>query len=187
LIDSAVLETSMDVLLSQDSSLAPTFFHANCGGQIADPEWVWNSSINGLCSFEDPFCRHTKQATWIKSIPLEKWTNHFSSTYDFPVHDSICFGLLTNFNQEQRRSFFIHPMFGIPLRDIRESFRLKSTFFSVALLEKNVILTGKGFGHGVGLCQEGAMNMAKKGYKANEILDFYFPNAELHTNWLTHE
>jgi stage II sporulation protein D len=64
---------------------------------------------------------------------------------------------------------------------------LKSTFFSVALLEKNVILTGKGFGHGVGLCQEGAMNMAKKGYKANEILDFYFPNAELHTNWLTHE
>jgi stage II sporulation protein D len=76
-------------------------------------------------------------------------------------------------------SFFIHPQFGIPLRDLREEFRLKSTYFSVKLIENNVVLTGKGFGHGVGLCQEGAMQMAKLGFTSEEILNFYYPNTTL--------
>ncbi|MFM7666605.1 MAG: stage II sporulation protein D, partial [Bacteroidota bacterium] len=67
----------------------------------------------------------------------------------------------------------------IPLRDIREEFRLKSTYFSVNLIENNVVLTGKGFGHGVGLCQEGAMQLAKLGFTTEEILNYYYPNSAL--------
>lgn len=178
-IDSAVNATSKIVLTYQDTSYAPTYFHANCGGQISDPEWVWNSSIGGLYTFEDPYCRHTKQATWTKSIPLARWKDYFKKTYDFPVEDTAYFNLLTNFSQDQRMSFFIHPQFGIPLRDLREEFRLKSTYFSVKLIENNVVLTGKGFGHGVGLCQEGAMQMAKLGFTSEEILNFYYPNTTL--------
>lgn len=178
-IDSAVNATSKIVLFYQDTSYAPTFFHANCGGQISDPEWVWNTSIGGLYTFEDPYCRHTKQATWTKSIPLTKWNEFFKKTYNFPIEDTAYVGLLTNFSQGQRMSFFIHPQFGIPLRDIREEFRLKSTYFSVKLVENNVILSGKGFGHGVGLCQEGAMQMAKLGFTSEEILNFYYPNTTL--------
>jgi len=44
---------------------------------------------------------------------------------------------------------------------------------------EEVILYGKGFGHGVGLCQEGAMQMAKKGYSYDQILRFYYPGAAL--------
>jgi stage II sporulation protein D len=42
-----------------------------------------------------------------------------------------------------------------------------------------VMLYGKGFGHGVGLCQEGAMQMAKKGYSFDQILQYYYPGASL--------
>jgi stage II sporulation protein D len=42
-----------------------------------------------------------------------------------------------------------------------------------------VMLYGKGFGHGVGLCQEGAMQMAKKGYTFDQILTYYYPGAIL--------
>jgi len=42
-----------------------------------------------------------------------------------------------------------------------------------------VVLEGKGFGHGVGVCQEGAMGMARNGFTANEILNFYFTGIKL--------
>ena len=38
---------------------------------------------------------------------------------------------------------------------------------------------GKGFGHGVGLCQEGAMKMAKSGYTYGQILHFYYKNVHM--------
>ena len=51
---------------------------------------------------------------------------------------------------------------------------LRSAFFSVYADGDSVILKGRGYGHGVGLCQEGAMAMAKGGKKYRQILDFYY-------------
>ena len=41
------------------------------------------------------------------------------------------------------------------------------------------ILEGKGWGHGVGLCQIGAAVMATKGYTYDQILQHYYPNSTL--------
>ena len=49
-------------------------------------------------------------------------------------------------------------------------------------VEKAFILHGSGWGHGVGLCQIGAAVMGAKGYKYDEILHHYYPNANL-TEW----
>ena len=38
---------------------------------------------------------------------------------------------------------------------------------------------GKGFGHGVGLCQWGAQGKAEKGWPAKQILEFYYPKAKI--------
>ena len=38
-----------------------------------------------------------------------------------------------------------------------------------------VILDGRGFGHGLGLSQEGAMEMAREGYSYKKIIRFYYP------------
>jgi len=55
----------------------------------------------------------------------------------------------------------------------------KSTFFSVADDGENVILKGKGYGHGVGLSQEGAIRMVELGYKSNEIIKFYYTDVDI--------
>ena len=68
---------------------------------------------------------------------------------------------------------------GIPLRDIRDKFELKSTFFSCYPDSLDVVVRGRGFGHGVGLCQEGAMKMARYGYNYLQIAQYYFPNAKI--------
>ena len=72
-------------------------------------------------------------------------------------------------------AFYHHPVLGIPLRDIRQQFKLKSTFFTNFLDGNEVLIRGKGYGHGVGLCQEGAMRMAKYNYNYIQIAIYYFP------------
>ncbi|MFZ4583227.1 MAG: amidase, partial [Paludibacter sp.] len=46
-------------------------------------------------------------------------------------------------------------------------------------IPQKFVLTGAGWGHGVGLCQIGAAVMGEKGYKYDEILMHYFRNSEL--------
>ena len=62
----------------------------------------------------------------------------------------------------------------MPLTTIRSDLNLRSTFFSVFVNGDSVILKGRGYGHGVGLCQEGAMEMASKGFSYRDIISFYY-------------
>ena len=60
----------------------------------------------------------------------------------------------------------------IPLRKMREDLKLRSTKFTVTHQDDQVILRGRGFGHGVGLCQEGAIRMAQLGFNYTDIITF---------------
>jgi len=179
LIDTAIRQTRGMVMFDAQNNLYPTFFHANCGGQICEPDHVWNEVLPDFKSFKDTFCVTTRQANWEKRIPKKDWTAYMVNKFDFPIWDSVSVYQLYHFQQKERQAFFIHPFYGIPLRDVREAFQLKSTFFSVGLDGDFVVLSGKGFGHGVGLCQEGAMNMSKKGFDFQQILGFYYPGMHL--------
>lgn len=176
MIDSAVQETKGKILIRNDGSYASTFFSANCGGQTCSPEYVWNEKIEGLSSFKDTFCIYTRQATWSKSIPLNDWMEFLVNNYKFPIDDSISMGLCIDFKQKNRQAFYLQPSFGIPLRDLREKFKLKSTYFNAKKEGDLMVLKGRGFGHGVGLCQEGAMKMARSHYSFDQIIGFYFPD-----------
>ena len=46
-------------------------------------------------------------------------------------------------------------------------------------LSENILIKTKGYGHGVGLSQYGANNMAKLGYRYDEILKYYYQNTEI--------
>ena len=59
---------------------------------------------------------------------------------------------------------------------------LYSSAFEVEKRGASFVLHGSGWGHGVGLCQIGAAVMGAQGYRFNEILHHYYPNAKL-TKW----
>lgn len=62
--------------------------------------------------------------------------------------------------------------------------RLKSTVFQVLAAGKDQwVLRGRGFGHGVGLCQWGAKTLGEQGKKAREILKFYYPDTVIARAW----
>jgi len=55
---------------------------------------------------------------------------------------------------------------------------LWSTLFDLSLSSNNIELFGKGFGHGVGLCQWGSIALSRKGWKYEDILYHYYPGTE---------
>ena len=65
------------------------------------------------------------------------------------------------------------------IRRLLSSSHLYSSAFEIEDSEASVVLNGKGWGHGVGLCQIGAANMALNGYSYQDILAFYYPGAIL--------
>ncbi len=76
---------------------------------------------------------------------------------------------------------------GKPLELSAESFRLavgaermRSTDCTIRVTQRHIVIeNGRGFGHGVGLCQWGAQGLAKHGRTAAEILRFYYPGSHL--------
>lgn len=67
----------------------------------------------------------------------------------------------------------------LEIRRILSESHLKSSAFEVEHKEDSIILHGRGWGHGVGLCQIGAAVMASKGYTYKEILEHYYPGTSL--------
>lgn len=65
------------------------------------------------------------------------------------------------------------------IRRLLSSSHLYSSAFEIEDLGDIIRLKGKGWGHGVGLCQIGAANMAASGYSYKDILSFYYPGSIL--------
>lgn len=62
---------------------------------------------------------------------------------------------------------------------VRQKLGLRSTDFEIEIVDNNVQITTKGYGHGVGMSQYGANGMAKDGYTYEEILKYYYQNTEI--------
>jgi len=67
----------------------------------------------------------------------------------------------------------------LPLKKIRLDLQLRSTFFNVKLEGNTIVLEGHGYGHGVGMSQEGAMKMANLNYTYDQIIKFYYTGVQI--------
>lgn len=171
ILNEAALETKGIVILDKDSTLIISAFSSNCGGETASSEDVWLSKQPYLKSVADPYCHFSKNAAWQKSFSDAEWVNYLmKSGYTNEAEDMSVF----NFIQKSRLADYKSGSFRMPLITMRTDLNLKSTFFSVYSAGDSIILKGRGYGHGVGLCQEGAMVMATKGFTYREIINFYY-------------
>ena len=164
-----------EVLVDMDGNLIETPFHSNSGGQTANSEDVWKAEISYLRSVKDTFSYGMKQSVWTKEISTDKWLNYFSKNHKLNINDENVRNELVNFEQNERKA----KIMGVPLTTIRKDWGLKSTFFSVSYYGDKVVLEGRGYGHGVGLSQEGAIRMVELGIDYKDILTHYYTNAKV--------
>lgn len=170
-IKKAVSETRGLVIIGKDSALIISAFHSNCGGETSSSEDVWLSELPYLKKVIDPYCLTSRNATWSKVISVHDWLIMLEKSGYKGITDDPS---LLSFYQKTRVPDYISGTFRMPLRDIRANLNLMSTFFSVIPRGDSLLLMGRGYGHGVGLCQEGAMVMAEKGFSFKQIIDFYY-------------
>lgn len=172
------IQSSGETLVDPMGAPIETPFHANSGGETANSEDVWRTALPYLRSVEDTFSFHMKQSDWVKTITLDRWVDYFAKKHKINTQDSSILDSLLHFSQEHRRV----RLLGVPLTRIRIDFQLKSTFFSVSVdsISNNVILHGHGYGHGVGLSQEGAIRMVELGITYDSILRHYYTGAVIH-------
>ncbi|MFL5762821.1 MAG: SpoIID/LytB domain-containing protein [Bacteroidia bacterium] len=179
-IRKSVDATKGQVVVDNDLNLITAAFHSNCGGETVASQDVWAVSTSYLKSVKDTFCLHQPHAHWKRAIPTEDWKAYLQLKHKYPVDDSLKFFDATSFTQGNGRAiFFTDKDLKIPLKTIRADFQLKSTYFSIEQQGESVIFEGRGYGHGVGLCQEGAMRMADLKYSYKEILNFYYHDVHL--------
>ncbi len=165
------------VLVDQDIELITAAFSSNCGGKTLNAEDVWSQSRSYLVSVPDTFCLVMPNSHWEKRIPKVQWYG-FLKERKFPLEDTTRNEANFYFPSEKNR-YFSDTTFSIKSSDVRSKFKLRSSFFTVQDEGEEMYLIGRGFGHGVGLCQEGAIRMAALGRTYRDILHYYYTDVHL--------
>lgn len=173
----AIIETSGLILADYNFRLITAAYHSNSGGQTQRASDVWLSDVDYLQSVVDPYSLHQSHAKWQDTISFEEWKSYLLKNgmkAVTKIPDEIIY-----IEQMRRKKYFILDKDSIRMTKIREDWGFKSAFFDMFPDGDNVLVWGKGFGHGIGMSQEGAMKMARDGFSYQDILRFYFYEVRL--------
>ena len=168
----AAYETKGFVVTDPDSVFITAAFHSDCGGETESAQNVWLIKKPYLKPIQDPYCQNQHNYRWERKVTLEKWKDYLLSN-GYKLKDDITPSSY-NFTQYKRKQYYKLGSDSTTFRKIRSDFGFPSAFFSIEAKEGNLEIHGRGYGHGVGLCQEGAMQMSKLGYNFREIIQFYY-------------
>ena len=179
-IVAAVSETRGLVVVDQNLDLIVAAFHSNSGGQTANSEDVCGGQSSYLRSIIDTFSTGLPNYSWERRMPADDWLSYLKLKHSFPVETDSGKNTALSFTQDTRKTHIEYKNIKVPLKNVRQDLHLRSTFFNVSPLGRDsVLLSGRGYGHGLGMCQEGAMLMARKGYTYLDILNYYYQNIQL--------
>jgi stage II sporulation protein D len=191
----AVEQTANLILLYKDSP-AVVYYHSTCGGYTESSQNVFTQEripyLSGIKDGSDSYCKISPRFEWKetfnKELVVERLKNYalldnvdynleevnIMSRFDSGRVDELEFEI----TDENRKSHSIIVR-GNEIRSVLRTADGKnilwSTMFDVSNERNNIVLIGNGFGHGVGLCQWGAIALSRMGWSYEEILEHYYP------------
>lgn len=177
IIMEASQKTKNLVLVDEEFQLIDALYHSNSGGQTLNSGDVWLVNLDYLKSVEDKYAQYGRNFFWEFRMPIEQWKKYLVSKGINNISNLTEEELLVL--QPIRKAYFHINNDSIKIADIRLDLGLRSSFFTMEYDEKEIIFHGKGYGHGVGLSQESAIEMAKNDYRHKKIIDFFFKNVHI--------
>ncbi|MBU1147256.1 MAG: SpoIID/LytB domain-containing protein [Candidatus Omnitrophica bacterium] len=170
---------TMGLILTYNGQIFPAYYHATCGGRTSDVISLWNIDVPALKGTTCNFCKDSPHYEWKKELKMdyieEKLNKKGITSIDVLKRDRA--GRILELVVKGK---------GSDLGLSGNKFRLqvgpnviRSANFEVEIKGRFVTFLGHGWGHGIGMCQWGAYGMARKGYKAEEILEYYYPGADI--------
>ncbi len=172
----STFKTAGDVIVDKNNKMISAAFHANSGGQTINSEDIWKIPTSYLKSVNDTFSLNMPNSKWEYKILQTNWFDYLSSRFNYPINDPDKKNYALTFKQDTRKVYFSDS---ILLSAIRYDLGLKSTWFSIEQQGAYLIFKGRGYGHGVGISQQGAIRMAQLGYNYLDIIKFYYKDVEV--------
>ncbi|MFH0754321.1 MAG: SpoIID/LytB domain-containing protein [Candidatus Omnitrophota bacterium] len=180
-----VRRTSGEVLMFK-GMIFPTFFHANSGGVTEDASELWDVNIPPLKGgIKSPFSVNSPHYNWHRNFRLKDIQDSLNAR-------GFKLGLIENIQVAERNNSGRVKILKIITRDGKsemvdgKTFRdavgpnlLRSNMYDIEMKGWFVDFIGHGWGHGVGMCQWGAYNMALLHYDYKQILSYYYPSSDL--------
>ena len=171
---------------------ADALFHADCGGRTSRADDVWTGVGQPyLVSNDDDGPAANAHATWryevteaalIGALNKDPRTRVGTTLRTIEVLDRDGAGRAERITIRGSQERVIR---GEELRDVlAQSFggrAVRSTWFDIRRAGSSYVFDGRGFGHGVGLCQAGALARIRAGAKLPAVLQQYFPGTRLIT------
>ncbi|MCI5056298.1 MAG: SpoIID/LytB domain-containing protein, partial [Flavobacteriales bacterium] len=148
-IRSAVFYTSGMVLVDKNMKFLTAAYHSNCGGRTANSEDVWTHEKSYLRSVPDTFCLSQPHAVWEKRVSKSKWLNYLEMIHELELSNDNAKIVDLNYSSNARDPYFLASDSSLTTTTIRADWKLRSSFFDIVQEEDEVVLKGKGFGHGV--------------------------------------
>ena len=202
-VEQAIAETRGRIL-TYDGEICDARFSKCCGGQTEEFQYCWeNIPKPYLVSFHDPYCNTSDKRILSQVLndydqetpDFYRWTVEYtqaelSELVNRKLKDDL--GTITDLIPLERgksgriwklkivgtkKSFTIGKE--LEIRRTLSETHLLSSAFEVERQGDRFILHGRGWGHGVGLCQIGAAVMGEQGKTYDEILLFYYRGAEI--------
>jgi stage II sporulation protein D len=176
------------LVLAQGGRVIAAPFHAVCGGRTARPRDVWDDEeIPDLASVSDDACLSAPGAAWSFTIPRAAVTA-LADSLGFPSarflevygHDASGRVSMVRFAAPGGASRVARGFdFRRAATEIWGWASVRSTDFTVEETRPAYLLSGRGTGHGAGMCQAGAIVRARRGESRDAILALYYRGADL--------
>lgn len=184
-------QTSGQILIAKkNKEVTPIFYHAKCGGRTLTPEKVWANTVSGYEEVDCPFCHKYGLKPWSNKVEKSKFRQTLNKLLGFkniqaatPKNSESEYMMKPDIVNERYVSIYRNgDLSRVKKADLRKVFgrdTIPSNNYAIQVDHKSVNFVGNGYGHGVGLCQLGALELAKRGYTYLQILSHYFPGHEI--------
>ena len=170
----AVNETNGEYL-TYDDKIITSFFFSTSPGFTENSEDVFVQALPYLRSVDSSWDSEVAPSyetiySFTKDEIITKLSLVSNSSLDFTVEDTSQTGRIKKMKINEKE---------FTGREIATLLKLKSSYFSISQKDNKVIIDCKGFGHGVGMSQYGALGMAQEGYGYKDILKYYYSGTEI--------
>lgn len=159
--------------LTYEGETIKAFFFSTSSGITENCKDVFGENLPYLVSVSSTWDQNSP--SYLGTITLTK--EEFYKKLDIPYNDTLQMNIKRN-ETNSISEIEINDKI-IKGTEFRHKLGLKSTNIEINQTENNIKITSKGYGHGVGMSQYGAFELAKNGYKYDEILKYYYHGIEI--------
>lgn len=175
------------VVCDKNNNLIQTYYHSTCGGEIEDVKEVWNvmPEVKYLKHKKCSYCKNSPYYQWeyviskekLQKVLVEKKVN-LEKISSINVVSKTSTGRVKQIQIVSKKKIITIP--AGTFCDIVGFKNLKSTKLDeIKFLNGDVYFKGRGWGHGIGLCQWGANQMTVSGKKLKDVIKYYYPGTKI--------